>query len=122
MGASPFFDRFDGEKNSNPLGWACQWQGGEDRMAKICGADAMKSLHDLKPLIAYGASPRASIMLTVVAKANAFLRGRGYVTPDDVKQIGMDVRKEWESATNRRLYLQLHVEVDSTWPTRLTAT
>jgi MoxR-like ATPase len=48
-------------------------------------------LNELKPLIAYGASPRASIMLTVAAKANAFLRGRGYVTPDDVKQIGMDI-------------------------------
>ena len=29
--------------------------------------------------------------MTVTAKANAFLRGRGYVTPDDVKQVGMDV-------------------------------
>ena len=48
-------------------------------------------LESLKPLIAYGASPRASIMLTVAAKAHAFLKGRGYVTPDDVKQIGMDV-------------------------------
>jgi len=48
-------------------------------------------LADLKPLIAYGASPRASIMLTITAKANAFMRGRGYVTPDDVKQVGMDV-------------------------------
>ena len=48
-------------------------------------------LSDLKPLIAYGASPRASIMLTVASKAHAFLHGRGYVTPDDVKQIGMDV-------------------------------
>lgn len=48
-------------------------------------------LADLKPLIAYGASPRASIMLTVAAKAAAFLHGRGYVTPDDIKQIGMDV-------------------------------
>ena len=48
-------------------------------------------LAELKPLIAYGASPRASIMLTVASKANAFVRGRGFVTPDDVKQIGMDV-------------------------------
>ncbi len=48
-------------------------------------------LEALKPLIAYGASPRASIMLTLAAKAHAFLRGRGYVTPDDIKQIGMDV-------------------------------
>ncbi len=48
-------------------------------------------LENLKPLIAYGASPRASIMLTLASKAQAFLRGRGYVTPDDVKQIGLDV-------------------------------
>jgi MoxR-like ATPase len=48
-------------------------------------------LESLKPLIAYGASPRASIMLTVAAKAHAFIQGRGYVTPDDVKQIGLDV-------------------------------
>lgn len=48
-------------------------------------------LESLKPLIAYGASPRASIMLTAASRALAFLRGRGYVTPDDVKQIGMDV-------------------------------
>ena len=48
-------------------------------------------LADIKPLIRYGASPRASIMLTKASKALAFLRGRGYVTPDDVKQIGMDV-------------------------------
>ena len=48
-------------------------------------------LEALKPLISYGASPRASIMLTLAAKAHAFMRGRGYVTPDDVKQIGLDV-------------------------------
>jgi len=48
-------------------------------------------LESLKPLISYGASPRASIMLTMAAKAHAFLQGRGYVTPDDVKQIGLDV-------------------------------
>jgi MoxR-like ATPase len=48
-------------------------------------------LPDLKPLISYGASPRASIMLTLASKAHAFLQGRGYVTPDDVKQIGSDV-------------------------------
>lgn len=48
-------------------------------------------LEALKPLISYGASPRASIMLTLAGKAHAFMRGRGYVTPDDIKQIGMDV-------------------------------
>ncbi len=42
---------------------------------------------DIKPLIQYGASPRASIMLTLGAKAGAFLAGRGFVTPQDVKDI-----------------------------------
>ena len=42
---------------------------------------------DIKHLIQYGASPRASIMLTLGAKANAFLNGRGFVTPQDVKDI-----------------------------------
>lgn len=48
-------------------------------------------LKELKPLIAFGASPRASINLKLAAKAHAFLRRRGYVTPEDVKTIGMDV-------------------------------
>ncbi len=48
-------------------------------------------LERLSPLIDYGASPRATIYLTLAAKANAFLEGRGYVTPDDVLAIGMDV-------------------------------
>lgn len=46
---------------------------------------------DAKGLIAYGASPRATIYLNIAARAHAFLRGRGYVTPEDVKAIGMDV-------------------------------
>jgi MoxR-like ATPase len=45
----------------------------------------------LKHLIAYGASPRATIYLAQTAKAHAFLRGRGYVTPEDVKAVGADV-------------------------------
>src|SRR5437773_10989838 len=45
----------------------------------------------LQGLIQLGASPRATIALTLSAKAYAFLRGRGYVTPQDVKSIGMDV-------------------------------
>ena len=48
-------------------------------------------LDDLTPLIQYGASPRATIYLTVASKAYAFVQGRGYVTPQDVKSIGMDV-------------------------------
>ncbi len=46
---------------------------------------------EIAPYIQYGASPRASIYLTLAAKAHAFLKGRGYVTPQDVKSIGMDV-------------------------------
>ena len=46
---------------------------------------------DIKNLISYGASPRASIYLALGARAHAFLRGRGYVTPEDVKAIGLDV-------------------------------
>ncbi len=46
---------------------------------------------DIKGLIQFGASPRATIFLTLAAKAHAFLRGRGYVTPEDVKSIAFDV-------------------------------
>ena len=46
---------------------------------------------DLKPYIQYGASPRATLYLTLAAKAHAFISGRGYVTPQDVKSIGADV-------------------------------
>ena len=46
---------------------------------------------DLAPFIQYGASPRATLYLTLAAKAHAFLSGRGYVTPQDVKSIGADV-------------------------------
>ena len=45
----------------------------------------------LEPLIAYGASPRASIYLVMAARAHAFLHGRGFVTPEDIKQIAPDV-------------------------------
>jgi MoxR-like ATPase len=48
-------------------------------------------LDDLVELIAFGASPRASINLAKTAKAHAFLQRRGYVTPEDVRAIGMDV-------------------------------
>jgi MoxR-like ATPase len=42
-------------------------------------------------LIRYGASPRATIYLTLAARAHAFIEGRGYVTPHDVKSVGPDV-------------------------------
>ena len=46
---------------------------------------------DLQRLIQYGASPRATLYLTLAAKAHALLQGRGYVTPQDVKSIGPDI-------------------------------
>lgn len=49
------------------------------------------NLGDLKKHISYGASPRATIALSAAAKAYAFLKGRGYVTPEDIKSIGPDV-------------------------------
>jgi MoxR-like ATPase len=48
-------------------------------------------LHDVKPLVAYGASPRASIYLAQAARAHAYLRGRTYVVPEDVKAMAPDV-------------------------------
>ncbi len=49
------------------------------------------NLEKLSDLIEYGASPRASIYLNMAARAHAFLRHRGYVTPEDVKAVAMDV-------------------------------
>ncbi|MEL7226586.1 MAG: MoxR family ATPase, partial [Cyanobacteria bacterium J06576_12] len=48
-------------------------------------------LGDLKPLISFGGSPRASINLALAAKAHAFLERRGYVTPEDVRSVCEDV-------------------------------
>ncbi|MDR3011874.1 MAG: AAA family ATPase [Chitinispirillales bacterium] len=48
-------------------------------------------LADIRDLISYGASPRATLFLTRAARAHAFIRGRGYVTPEDIKSIGMDI-------------------------------
>ncbi len=52
---------------------------------------AKHGMKDLAPLVEFGASPRASIALNMAARAHAFLRHRGYVTPEDVKAIGPDV-------------------------------
>ncbi|QDS96905.1 AAA family ATPase [Adhaeretor mobilis] len=54
------------------------------RDPKSCGLE-------IGHLIQYGGSPRATINLTLAAKAMAFLKGRGYVTPQDVKDIALDV-------------------------------
>jgi MoxR-like ATPase len=54
---------------------------------------------DIAPYVQYGASPRATIFLTRAAKGQAFLDGRGYVTPQDVKSIGYDVLRHRVSVT-----------------------
>jgi MoxR-like ATPase len=64
------------------------------------------NLKELKNLIAYGASPRATINLTLAAKAYAFLQGRGYVIPEDIKTIGHDVLRH-------RILITYASEVDS---------
>ncbi len=66
-------------------------------------------LEELSPYIQYGASPRASIFLTLAAKANALFEGRGYVIPDDVKAVAEDV-------LNHRLILTYEAEVEEVSP------
>ncbi|MCK4546870.1 MAG: AAA family ATPase [Candidatus Eisenbacteria sp.] len=65
----------------------------KDYLVEIVHASRAPGDYGLKlgDLIAYGASPRATICLNQTARAHAFLRGRGYVTPEDVKSIALDV-------------------------------
>ncbi len=64
---------------------------------------------ELSNYIQYGASPRATIYLTMAAKAYALLQGRGYVTPQDVKSIGMDVLRH-------RVIISYEAEADEKTP------
>ena len=64
---------------------------------------------DLEGLLQYGASPRATLYLLAAARAHAFLRGRGFVTPEDVKAIGPDVLRH-------RLILSFEAEAESVTP------
>jgi len=79
-------------------------------------------LGHLKNLIAFGASPRASIGLGLASKAHAFLKHRGFVTPEDVRAVAMDVMRhrigvtfeaEAENITSAQILTELmdHVEV-----------
>lgn len=79
-------------------------------------------LRDLAHLVDFGASPRGSIYLTRAARAHAFLQHRGYVTPEDVKAVGLDVLRhrviltyeaEAEEVTSEDVIRQVfdHVEV-----------
>ena len=77
-------------------------------------------LGQLKDLISFGASPRASINLVLAAKAKAFIDGRGYVIPEDIRYIGKDVLRhrmllsyeaEAEEITSEELINQLFKEI-----------
>ena len=65
----------------------------EDYIVNIVWATRDPAAYKLKldGMIRFGASPRATIYLTLAAKAHAFIAGRGYVTPQDIKSIGLDV-------------------------------
>ncbi|MBW1893825.1 MAG: MoxR family ATPase [Deltaproteobacteria bacterium] len=76
---------------------------------------------DIGSLIRYGASPRATIYLAMASKANALIEGRGYVTPQDVKSVAMDVLRhrvvityeaEAEEKTSEDLVEQILQTVD----------
>ena len=60
---------------------------------------AKAGLKELAPMIKYGASPRATIALNLAARARAFLQHRGYVIPEDIKAIGLDVLRHRVSLT-----------------------
>ena len=67
---------------------------------------------DIKGLVQFGASPRATVFLTLAAKAHAFIRGRGYVTPEDVKSIAFDVLRH-------RIILSYEAEAEDVTPEQI---
>jgi MoxR-like ATPase len=83
---------------------------------------AESGLKEVAPLIEFGASPRATIALAQASRAHAFLRGRTFVTPDDVKAIAPDVLRhriittfeaEAESVTSDMLVQRVLAAVES---------
>ena len=66
---------------------------------------SLVKLDELTNYISFGASPRASINLSLAAKANAFFNNRDYVTPDDIKEIAYDV-------LNHRMILNYEAEAE----------
>ena len=69
-------------------------------------------LDDVKNYISFGASPRASINLSLAGKANAFMNNRDYVTPDDIKEVASDV-------LNHTIILNFEAEVDGITSTEI---
>ena len=88
----------------------------EEYIVNLVDASRSPQQHglELQELIAYGASPRATIFLARAAKANALLAGRGYVTPHDIKTIAMDVLRH-------RLLLTYEAEAEEVSPEQLVA-
>jgi MoxR-like ATPase len=72
-------------------------------------------LPELAPLVDYGGSPRATIYLGIGARAMAFLNGRGYVTPQDVKDVALDVLRH-------RVILTYEAEAEQRTPEDVIAT
>jgi MoxR-like ATPase len=83
----------------------------KDYIVDLVWATREPSNYNLKldGLIRYGASPRATIYLTLAAKAHAFLNGRGYVTPHDVKSVGIEVMRH-------RIAVSYEAEAESITP------
>jgi MoxR-like ATPase len=67
---------------------------------------------EISSMIRFGASPRAGIYLAMAARANAILNGRGYVVPDDVKTVAMDILRH-------RLILTYRAEAEDVTPESL---
>jgi len=76
-----------------------------DYIVSIVGETRKPGRKELKKYIDFGASPRASISLMKAARCIAFMRGRGFVTPDDIKEIGADVLRH-------RIILSYEAEAD----------
>jgi len=69
-------------------------------------------LDEIKPWLSYGASPRATIYMIRAAKAYAFINGRGYVTPEDIKAVGFDVLRH-------RMLLTYEAEAENVTPEKI---
>jgi len=80
-----------------------------DYIVSVAGETRNPRRKELRKYIEYGASPRASIALMKAAKCVAFMKGRGFATPDDVKEIGADVLRH-------RIILSYEAEADGKGP------
>jgi MoxR-like ATPase len=85
------------------------------RIVQATRSPEASGLADLAPLIEYGGSPRATIFLGIGARAMAFLNGRGYVTPQDVKDVAHDVLRH-------RVILSYEAEAEQKTPEDVIAT